>query len=309
MGTERRAFLGATVGALVARAAGAQPVRSGVVRLMLGFSAGGAADRVARVLAPELGRVAGRNVIVENVPGANGGRAIQRVAQAEPDGDTLLFATSAIAHPDHAAAIEALRPVVLVSTTPMVVVVRGGLPARDAKEFVRWLVAHPGATYGSAGIGNATHLCAADLVERLGATATHVPYSGTTPAFGDLMGGHIDFLVMGATPSLAQQGAVRMVAVTTRRRSRLPGLDQLPTVAEMLGGDFDHSLWQAVYAPERVSATVRATLETQFREILALDAVRAALADAGSEPIAGGPDAADRMFRAEAARIAARASR
>ena len=309
MGMERRAFLGATVGALVVRAAGAQPARTGVVRLVLGFSPGGVADRIARVLAPELGRVASRTVIVENVPGANSGRAIQRVAMSEPDGDTLLMATSAIAHPDHAIAMEALRPVLMASTTPMVLVVRGTLPAHDAKEFGRWLVANPGATYGSAGIGNATHVCAAELVERFGATAIHVPYSGTTPAFGDLMGGHIDFLVMGASPSLAQQQAVRMLAVTTRQRSRLPGLDQLPTIAELLGGDFDHSLWQAVYAPARVPAPTRATLEAQFRQILALDAVRVALADVGSEPIAAGPEAADRAFRAEAARYAASPAR
>jgi len=309
MGMERRAFLLASVGALVVRAAGAQPTRSGVVRLVLGFSPGGAADRVARVLAPELGRIAGRNVIVENIPGANSGRAIQRVTSSEPDGDTLLMATSAIAHPDHAIAMDALRPVLLTSTTPMVLVVRGGLPVRDAREFVRWLVAHPGATYGSAGIGNATHLCAAELVERLGATATHVPYNGSTPAFGDLMGGHIDFIVMGAAPSLAQQHAVRVLAVSTRQRSRLPGLDQLPTIAELLGGDFDHSLWQAVYAPARVPASTRETLEAQFRQILALDAVRVALADVGSEPIAAGPEAADRAFRAEAARYAASPAR
>jgi len=305
MGMERRAFLGATVGALVTRAAGAQPARTGVVRLVLGFSAGGAADRVARVLAPELGRVAGRSVIVENLPGANSGRAIQRVAMSEPDGDTLLMATSAIAHPDHAIAMEALRPVLLASTTPMVLVVRGTLPAHDAREFGRWLVANPGATYGSAGIGNATHVCAAELVERFGATATHVPYSGTTPAFGDLMGGHIDFMVMGASPSLVQQQAVRLLAVTTRQRSRLPALDQLPTIAETLGSDFDHSLWQAIYAPARVPATTLATLEARFRAILGLDAVRVALADHGSEPIAAGPDAANKAFRAEAARYAA----
>ena len=129
------------------------------MRLVLGFSAGGAADRVARVLAPELGRLIGRSAIVENVPGANSARAIARVVASEPDGDTLLFATSAIAHPDNAAAVESLRPVILTSTTPMVLVVRASLPVKDAREFARYLAAHPETTYGSAGIGNATHLC------------------------------------------------------------------------------------------------------------------------------------------------------
>jgi hypothetical protein len=164
---ERRAFLLASVGALVVRAAGAQPTRSGVVRLVLGFSPGGAADRVARVLAPELGRIAGRNVIVENIPGANSGRAIQRVTSSEPDGDTLLMATSAIAHPDHAIAMEALRP--------------GAADVDDADGPRRTRHAAVRTTPGSSGAGssrirarptgprasgNATHVCAAELVER-----------------------------------------------------------------------------------------------------------------------------------------------
>lgn len=279
------------------------------MHLVVGFAPGGAADRVARVLAPELARLSGRNAIVENVPGANGARAISRVAASEPDGDTLLFATSAIANPENAAGAASLRPVILTSTTPMVLVVRATLPIHDARGFVRYLQAHPGMTYGSAGIGNGTHLCAADLVERLGAVAIHVPYNGSTPAFADLMGGHIDFLTMGATPALAQQAAVRMIAVTTARRSRLPGLDGLPTIAETLVPGFDFSLWQAVFAPSRASDPVVATLNAQFREILAMDAVRAALADVGADVVSGPPEDAERVFRAEAERFRRRAQR
>ena len=295
--------------AVAARGAQAQVGRTGVVRLVLGFSPGGAADRVARVLAPELGRLIGRSAIVENVPGANSARAIARVVASEPDGDTLLFATSAVAHPDNAAAVESLRPVILTSTTPMVLVVRASLPVKDAREFARYLAAHPETTYGSAGIGNATHLAAAELVERLGAKATHVPYSGATPAFGDLIGGHIDFLVMGATPTFAQQSGVRMLAVTTLARSRLAVIDLLPTIAETLVPGFDLSLWQAVWASSRVPTATVATLNAQFREILARDSVRAALADVGSEPVSGPPEDADRVFRAEVARTAVRTAR
>ena len=295
--------------ALAGRDALAQAVRAGTVRLMLGFAPGGAADRVARVLAPELARLIGRSAIVENVPGANGARAISRVLASEPDGDTLLFATSAIANPDNAAGAAALRPVILTSTTPMVLVVRASLPVHDPHEFARYLIAHPGTTYGSAGVGNGTHLCAAELVERIGAQATHVPYNGSTPAFGDLMGGHIDFLTMGATPALAQQSAVRLIAVTTAKRSRLPGLDRLPTIAETLAPGFDFSLWQAVFAPARVPDPVVATLNAQFREILAMEAVRAALADVGADVVSGSPEDAEHLFRAEAERFRRHAQR
>ena len=299
----------AAAGALRGRDAFAQSPRGGTIRLVVGFVPGGASDRVARVLAPELARLAGRAAIVENVPGANGARAIARVSSSEPDGDTLLFASSAIAHPDNAAGASALRPVIVTSTTPMVLVVRASMPVHDAREFARYLSTRSGTTYGSAGVGNATHLCAAELVERLGVDATHVPYNGSTPALGDLMGGHIDFLTMGATPGLSQQAAVRMLAVSTRSRSRLPGLDGLPTIAETIAPDFDYSLWQAVFAPSRVPDAVVGKLNAQFREILSLDAVRTSLADAGAEIVSGSPEDAERVLRAETERFRRRMPR
>lgn len=310
----RRSFVAgmlacAAAGALRGRDAFAQSPRGGTIRLVVGFVPGGASDRVARVLAPELARLAGRAAIVENVPGANGARAIARVSSSEPDGDTLLFASSAIAHPDNAAGANALRPVIVTSTTPMVLVVRASMPVHDAREFARYLSTRSGTTYGSAGVGNATHLCAAELVERLGVDATHVPYNGSTPALGDLMGGHIDFLTIGATPGLSQQTAVRMLAVSTRSRSRLPGLDGLPTIAETIAPDFDYSLWQAVFAPFRVPDAVVGKLNAQFREILSLDSVRTSLADAGAEIVSGSPEDAERVLRAETERFRRRMPR
>ena len=310
----RRRFVAGTLACAVATAlrgrdAFAQAARGGTIRLVVGFAPGGASDRVARVLAPELARLAGRAAIVENIPGANGARAIARVAASEPDGDTLLFASSAIAHPDNAAGASALRPVIVTSITPMVLVVRAAMPVHDAREFARYLSTRTGTTYGSAGVGNATHLCAAELVERLGLDATHVPYNGSTPALGDLMGGHIDFLTMGATPALSQQKAVRMLAVSTLSRSRLPGLEELPTIAETIAPGFDFSLWQAVFAPSRVPDAAVGKLNVQFREILALDSVRAALADVGAEIVPGSPEDAERVLRAESERFRRRMQR
>ena len=310
----RRRFVAGTLACAVAAAlrgrdAFGQAPRGGTIRLAVGFVPGGASDRVARVVAPELARLAGRAAIVENIPGANGARAIARVAASEPDGDTLLFASSAIAHPDNAAGASALRPVIVTSITPMVLVVRASMPVHDAREFARHLSTRTGTTYGSAGVGNATHLCAAELVERLGLDATHVPYNGSTPALGDLMGGHIDFLTMGAAPALSRQKAVRMLAVSTLSRSRLPGLEELPTIAETIAPGFDFSLWQAVFAPSRVPDAAVGKLNVQFREILALDSVRAALADVGAEIVPGSPEDAERVLRAESERFRRRMQR
>jgi tripartite-type tricarboxylate transporter receptor subunit TctC len=300
---------GAVAFALQRAAAYAQIPRGGAVRLVVGFPRGGSVDHVARILAPELSRVLGRSVVVENVPGANSARAIARVASSEPNGDTLLLASSAIAHPDNAAAAAALRPVILASTAPMVLVVRASLPAHDPREFAAYLAAQAGASYGSSGVGNPTHLAAARLVEHLRADAVHVPYSGSALAFADLVAGRIDFMMTASNSSVGGHGAVRALAVTTQSRSRLPGLDRLPTIAETLVPGFDFGLWQAVYAPARLPDVAVATLSAQMRDVLALGSVRAALADGGVETIAGSPEDADRVYRAEFARLRERTPR
>ena len=304
-GGRRKVVAGAVAGAvafaLQRAAAYAQVPRGGTVRLVVGFPPGGSVDHVARILAPELARVLGRSVIVENVPGANSARAIARVASSEPNGDTLLLASSAIAHPDNAAAAALLRPVILVSTAPMVLVVRASLPAHDPREFAAYLAAHAGASYGSSGLGNPTHLAAARLVEHLRVDAVHVPYSGSALAFADLVAGRIDFMMTASNSSVGGHGAVRALAVTTRSRSRLPGLDRLPTIAETLVPGFDFGLWQAVFAPARFPDAAVAALNAQLRDVLASEQVRTALAEGGVEIVAGSPVDAESVYRAEIA--------
>lgn len=307
----RRFVLGA---AAAAGAWGAGPrdalaqSREAPVRLVLGFVAGGAADRIARVLAPELSK-GGHPAIVENLPGANGARAIARVVLAEPPGDALLFATSAIAHPDNAEAVRSLRPVIVVSTSPMVLVVRASLPVRDPAEFARYAREHPGMTYGSAGIGNATHLCAEELMERIGAPAVHVPYQGSSASLNDLYGDRIDFLTAGASLALANHPNARVIAVTTLRRSTVPGTERLPTIAETIAPGFDFGLWQAVWASSRLSDAAVDVLNARFRAALEAPAVRRALTDVGAEIVSGTPEDALALFRAEVERYRKRPSR
>jgi tripartite-type tricarboxylate transporter receptor subunit TctC len=302
MTAQRRRLLAGAAALAIARALHAQP-RTGPIRLVVGFNAGGSIDKVARTIAPELARHTGRSVIVENVPGANSARAIARVGASDPNGDTLLVGSSALAHPDNHAGTALLRPVVLASTMPMVLVVRASMPVHDPKSFAKYLADHPGATYGSSGIGNATHLCAAQLVASLGIEATHVPYSGSSPVFADLVAGRIDFVMTGANSTLGQHTSVRALAVTTSSRSRLPGLDTLPTIAETLVPGFDFSLWQAVFAPLRTPDAVVDAIHAQFRETLAMTTVRAALAADGVEVVAGTPDEVERLLRLEARRM------
>ena len=278
-------------------------------RLLQGFPPGGAADRGAKVLAPELARELGRPVIGEYLTGANGIRAIRAVVDTTSDADVVLFATSAIANrsdPTVAASrIETLKPVIMTSTAPMALAVRASLGVDDVRAFVRRLKSDPPLSYGSSGAGNGTHIAAADLVNRVGGRAIHVPYQGSPQALTDLAGGHIDFATLGVSAALAQLPSVRLLAVTTAQRTRLPGFEGLPTIAETVAPGSDISLWQAVLAPATFSEASCADLQRRFDAILGLERVRVALAIAGAEPVGGSSESAAALIRAEVERLAA----
>ena len=283
--------------------------QDGVLHFVVGFNPGGSADRVARLLVPEVAAAAGRSAVVDNVPGANSARAIARVAAAEPAGDTFLFASSAIAHPDNVPAMSALRPVVATSSNPMVLIVPAALPVRDPESFVRHLRALREINYGSAGVGNATHLCSADLMARLGIEATHVPYQGSTRGIPDLLAGRVDFMILGTNGTLPQQTGLRMLAITTAKRSRLPGFDHLPTISETIAPGFDHSLWQAVWGSGRMADGAVGALNAQFQQVLARPQTHSQLAELGAEAISGPPEVAARLFESERERYRLRLSR
>lgn len=277
------------------------------LRLVQGFPPGGALDRVAKVLAPELARELGRPVIGEYLTGANGIRAVRAVVDTTSDADVVLFATSSIANrgdPAMAASrVETLKPVIVTSATPMALAVRASLDVDDVRAFVRRLKSDPPLSYGSAGTGSSTYVAAAELVSRVGAKAIHVPYQGSPQVLADLAGGHIDFATLGV--ALVQLPSVRVLAVTTAQRSRLPGFERLPTIAETVAPGYDIGLWQAVLAPPTFSEASVADLHRRLAAILALEHVRAALASAGAEPVGGSPEQAAALIRAEAERFAA----
>lgn len=279
------------------------------LRLVQGFPPGGALDRVAKVLAPELARELGRPVIGEYLTGASGIRAIRAVVETTSDADVVLFATSAVANrtdPAVAASrIETLKPVIVTSTTPMALAVRASLEVDDVRAFARRLKSDPPLSYGSAGTGSSTSVAAADLVSRLGGKAIHVPYQGSPQVLTDLAGGHIDFATLGVSAALVQLPSVRVLAVTTGARSRLPGFERLPTVAETVAPGYDIGLWQAVLAPPTFSEASIADLHRRLEAILALEHVRSTLASAGAEPVGGSPEQAAALIRAEGERFAA----
>ncbi len=275
------------------------------LRLVLGFPPGGAVDTVARILAPNLSAALSRPVVVENMPGANGVLALRRVAEPGGDPSRLYFATSSVAEVASTGSADSkllatLRPVTVTSTLPMVLVVRSSLGVKDAAGFMARLKSSPEMTYGSAGVGNGTHLCAADLVERLSAKATHIPYQGSHPAMLDLAGGHIDFATVGASALIAPNPRLTPIAVTTAARSSLMHLKDLPTVSDSMTPGFEHSLWQSVFAPPSWDAAQVNALHAAFRMALAQDAVRQALSKFSTEVVASSPAVVSQWIAREA---------
>jgi len=240
------------------------------IRLVVPLAAGGNIDVMARLLASRLSQQLGQNVIVENVVGAGGAAGARLVAEARPDGYTLLFQGPAQASLPYVYkslpydGVNGFRGVSLVGEYPLAVVVNSKVPATTLKEFIDLVKASPGKfNYGSSGVGGASHL-AAELFTSLGdMKMVHVPFRGNQPAMVALLGGQIEMLIdgMAAQKAAVEAGQVRALAATTRDRSRfVPGA---PAVAELLPG-YHFSLWLAVFAPAKTPDAIVNKLSEQI---------------------------------------------
>ncbi len=262
------------------------------IRLVVGFPAGGPTDVAARQVAEGLAKALGKPVVVDNKPGANATIATELVANAKPDGLTLLMA--ATNHSINASLYKSLRydsdrgfaAIGAVAVAPTVLVVKPGFPAKTLPEMVAWLRANPGkASYASAGNGGTPHL-SGELFK--GATKTdilHVPYKGAAPAVVDLIGGQVDmmFATLGSVLPQIRAGQVRAVAVAAPARSRL--LPELPTFAEQGQGNFRLDSWYGILAPAGTPPAIIERLSKEIRAIVTTEGYRAKLATAGLDPV------------------------
>ncbi|HYF18651.1 MAG TPA: tripartite tricarboxylate transporter substrate binding protein [Ramlibacter sp.] len=294
----RRVLAGAAV-ALAAPWAFAQaaPWRpSRPVRFIVGFSAGGSADVLARLLAEPMGKYLGQSVVVENIVGAGAGIAMATVARAAPDGHTIgmgAAGTHAINPAMQGAKlpykVQDTTPITQLVTQPNVLIVNNGLGVETLPQFVAWVKANPKAAYGSAGIGTSNHLCGEWLSNRLGLQMEHVAYKGAAQVITDLLGGHIPMTFDNITTAanLAKEGKVKAVAVTTARRS--PLLPNLPPIADVIPG-YDLASWQGLFGPGGLPAPVLGELHKATVQALQAADVRQKLAGFGSEAV-GQPQA------------------
>jgi putative tricarboxylic transport membrane protein len=239
---------------LAAAAQEAYPTKP--ITLVTPYAAGGGSDVVTRVLADELRRQLGQPVAVQNITGAGGNIGTAKVAQAAPDGYTLLLhhvgmatAPALFQNPGFDP-IKSFEPIGMFADIPMLLVASKDVPAKDMKELLDW-VREKGdqVAFASSGQGSATHLCAIMFQQLAGANVTMVQYRGAAPALADLQAGRVQLLCDGpqAVSGLVRTGAIKAYVLISPRR--LESLPDLPTTGELGMQAMDVSLWYGLYAP------------------------------------------------------------
>lgn len=227
------------------------------VRIVVGFSAGGTTDVVARIMAKELTQSLGQSFIIENRPGGGSNIATEVVKAADPDGYTLLFVavTSTInqtLYPKIKFDLNRdFEAVALGAKVPNILVVHPSVPANNVKEFIEWARANDDKiAYASSGSGTSIHMAGEMFKVRTGLKTQHVPYKGSAPAVTDLIGGQVQFMFdnMPASWPHVQSGKLKALAVTTKTRS--PSAPNVPTLEESGVAPFDVTSWFGLIAPK-----------------------------------------------------------
>ncbi len=241
------------------------------IRLVVPFAAGGSTDVSARLVGQALGERLGQLVIVDNRAGAGGNIAAENVARAEPDGYTLILATSST-HATNAALYRRLSfnpvrdftPISQIAFIPNLLVVNPDVPANSVAELVAYAKARPGQlNYGSGGAGTSLHLAAAVFAYRAGIDMVHVPYRGGAPVAADLVSGKIQVSFSPLVEVLQQvrAGKLRALGVTTARRSAV--LPEVPAISEVIPG-YEVALWNGIMGPAGLPAPVLARLGAEI---------------------------------------------
>lgn len=297
----RRSLLGAAALGLVLPAAAQGSFPAKPLKLVVGYPAGGSVDLAARVVGDALAARLRGTVVVDNVGGAAGAIAAQRVASAPADGYTLLVGASnelvatRIVNP--AQRYDGRRdftPLGLVATSPLILAARPGLGVKSMADLLELAKRQPGKlSYGSSGVGSTLHFAGELLNQRAGISIAHVPYRGVAPLTSDLAGGSLDLAVLSPTAAqpFLQSGRIVPLAVTSAQR--LSASPQVPAMAELapLRG-YELVGWFALMAPRALPADTAQRITAALQEALAEPAVRKRLEDAGMVPATGREDLA-----------------
>jgi tripartite-type tricarboxylate transporter receptor subunit TctC len=280
------------------------------ITMVVPFAAGGPTDILARLIGQSIGPMLGQQVVVEDVTGAGGTIGATRVARAEPDGYTLVMGNLGT----HAASLGIYQslpydprtdfePVILVASTPMVLVTRKTLPVHSLEETIAYAKANKGkTTMGNAGIGSISHLTTLLFNHLTGADVVQVPYRGLSEATNDLLGGQIDLLfdqVVTATPHIVN-GSENPIVVTIPQRA--PSIPNVPSATEAGLPGLQTVAWTALFVPKKTSAAIVTKINAAVQKAMADPLIAKRLADIGADlppPEQRSPEALRQLVRSE----------
>jgi len=285
------------------------PIRA--IKMVVPFAPGGGTDILGRIIAQRLQEQWGQPVVIENQPGASGGIGTRAAAKADPDGYTLLMAsTGALMAASAALSADGVfdvtkffAPITVVAAPPYLVVINPNVPVNSIAELIALARARPrGLSFGSSGIGAASHLSGALFEKDAHVELLHVPYKGTGPAVTDLLGGRIDMIFSPSTTvqSLLDGGKLRAIAVTGAKRSKF--FPAVPTVSESGLPGYESVGWFGLLAPAHTPRDIVYKLNAAVVAIMATDDFKERLAQLGAEPQPQTPDEFARYINADVAK-------
>ena len=292
------------LGALAITAHAAYPDRP--IRLIVPFSAGGTVDAVARTLGAQLSQVMNTPVLIENVPGAGGALATQRVIRSTPDGYTLLFTT-----PNHTInpalndkigfdTARDLTAISLVAQIPELLIANASQPYSDFAGFVKYATSNPGKlNYASAGNGTLPHITMELLQQKLGLQMTHVPYKGAAPALNDVLSGVValKYDTIATSAGHIRNGRIKPLAIASLKRS--PLMPDVPTIAESGLPGYQGILWMGVLAPAGTPRDIVDMMNRGLRTTLRDPGVLKQLEANGVETVGNTPAEFEKLIETE----------
>jgi len=297
----RRCALILALAATTGTGAWAQAWPTKPVRLVVGYSAGGGVDAMARLIAPRMSALLGQQVIVDNRTGAAGLIAGDAVARAAPDGYTLMLGDSSLLIAQHLQArmsfdpVKSFAPVASVFTLPLVIVVNNDVPARTPAEFVKLLRDNPGRySYATSGVGTVHHLGFEMLKGKARSFVVHIPYRGASQIVPDVMSGQVPIGVVSATSAIAQARAGKLRALAVMNPVKLAGAEDIAPLSDALPG-FSAVPRLYVLAPAGTPANIVERLSDTLRSVMEAPDIAQAAAQQGAVPayMPAGPLAAD----------------
>lgn len=291
--------------------AAAQDYPTKIIRLVVPYTPGGGADRMARLLSQYLPPILGQNVVVDNKGGASGAIGTELVARSAPDGYTWVMGTdppftiNPHLRQQPFDAVRDFAPVVLVAKVPLVLVARPGLPANDIPELVKLAREQPGKiTAASSGTGSSAHLAAELLATTAGVKFFHVPYKGQNEAISDVMSGRVDlnFSAIESVAGLIKAGKLKAIAIGSDRR--FAGLPGVKTIAESGYPGFDVAAWHGLLVPAGTPPAIIAKINDAVNKVLQIPDVQSRLEQGALQAVGGPPDALAQLITSDSARWA-----